>query len=1130
MNYLPSRIVPGNTVHKATSLAITAIMVTAMFVGLIPIVPAYAANQYLSVGSSNIKTGTNGNIVQITIHDTSLTTHPTVSITVGSTTTPLNTYRTAIGDWLVFVKDTGSSATLSTNPTTNASATPNSIAFGTATTSTITYSERGETSTLTVGATTPSSLVSDRSPIPVNAKIRVTFKDQTANVDPTLANTPSYSVTAQINGAANGTATSTISATETGLNTGNFTLSFDLAKLVPTPARGDIVSVVINGSTALDVPVTAYNGIISAPSPITYGQPINITLTDQDRNVDTAVQETLSFSTVKVVGVVVGATTVTKTGNLTLKETGKNTGIFTGTVTLSIASGTTPDVSGNMTTGLTFSIPVGQTASFSATYKDPYPVTAGYQSQTTFNLALTAPTIATDQTSYIPASSIPATITLTNPNANDDANAIERLTLANNTKSWLDVTHATATAAIGKLNVTETKSGVTRTLTFTTVPTQFVESGRGTGVFNLNLDLATNLNGSRTAGSTLTVKYYDLFTKTTITTTVTIGGTVSTVSLDRTTLPVSLGNAVSVVVSVTDPKANTNAFGIDSANIKLIVYNATNQRVSLATSSSVTVPLTETGINTGIFTATVTYNIASGTGTVTVNANSVDYILRNVNLTSMAPGANVKGQQMVNGKLVFGYTDPLATGGNVTATGTIKPSTAALTVSPVSVGLNGSLTVSLTEPDEDLSTTSKSQPHVNIFKGTSQVGSLTLKETGNNTGVFTASKRVGSGAEAPFLGFAPGDTITVKYIDNATATSYYGTGLTTSTLTGTATIPTSSATMKLSAASYGPSSTVKVTVTDADLVFNASSTVTLARVQTSKLVVTDMRANTTYSNGTFTWTFKLGGTGLTTATVDTLSVYFVDKVDAAGNVGVILSATAPIVSTTGSITVTPATVVVGQYLNVTVTDLDKNTDPNVVQSVTVMVTSTSWPIGQNITLPETAPNTGVFSAQVQVVAGLPAAGSNQIRGATGDTVTATFSDDINATGKASSVSATAMVGTSQVPTQRVPASTPSLVSSTGQPVTAPTAGSLVVVQAAVKNNASTTQTFTYIVQVKNANGQVVFLNWIQNMTLSAGQTSTPGISWTPSAAGTYTIQVFVWNTLTGAVAYSPVVSQTVTVS
>jgi hypothetical protein len=66
----------------------------------------------------------------------------------------------------------------------------------------------------------------------------------------------------------------------------------------------------------------------------------------------------------------------------------------------------------------------------------------------------------------------------------------------------------------------------------------------------------------------------------------------------------------------------------------------------------------------------------------------------------------------------------------------------------------------------------------------------------------------------------------------------------------------------------------------------------------------------------------------------------------------------------------------------------------------------------------------------------------------------------------------------------------------------------------------------YIVQVKDADGFVVSISTVGG-TLPAGQSFDVSASWTPTAAGTYTIEVFVWNELGKPSPLSKVESATV---
>jgi len=73
-------------------------------------------------------------------------------------------------------------------------------------------------------------------------------------------------------------------------------------------------------------------------------------------------------------------------------------------------------------------------------------------------------------------------------------------------------------------------------------------------------------------------------------------------------------------------------------------------------------------------------------------------------------------------------------------------------------------------------------------------------------------------------------------------------------------------------------------------------------------------------------------------------------------------------------------------------------------------------------------------------------------------------------------------------------------------------GQLVMVQSVVRNNQETTQTFAYIVQIKNSNGIVVKLEAVEGV-LPSGKSFTVGVSWTPESVGGYSIETFVWKSL-----------------
>jgi len=70
------------------------------------------------------------------------------------------------------------------------------------------------------------------------------------------------------------------------------------------------------------------------------------------------------------------------------------------------------------------------------------------------------------------------------------------------------------------------------------------------------------------------------------------------------------------------------------------------------------------------------------------------------------------------------------------------------------------------------------------------------------------------------------------------------------------------------------------------------------------------------------------------------------------------------------------------------------------------------------------------------------------------------------------------------------------------------------------------QPFAYIVQIQDVNGVTQSLSWITG-TLDINQSLNPGQSWIPTAPGTYTAQIFVWDSLDNPNSLAPPMSTTI---
>jgi len=210
----------------------------------------------------------------------------------------------------------------------------------------------------------------------------------------------------------------------------------------------------------------------------------------------------------------------------------------------------------------------------------------------------------------------------------------------------------------------------------------------------------------------------------------------------------------------------------------------------------------------------------------------------------------------------------------------------------------------------------------------------------------------------------------------------------------------------------------------------------------------------------------------------------------------------------------------------TVTDADENTNSAIIDTFTAAVFSDSDNGGFTVTLAETDEDTGVFEATIFFTADAATSGSN-LRVSEGDTVTAEYSDttlpEPYTDSDSLTVASTLTIGTAFPPLERAPADNARVVDAFGSSVAEVSVGQQVQIAADVSNGQSGDQAFAYLVQVQDGDGVTVSLAWITG-SLTAGQSMSPALSWTPSDSGSYTATVFVWESVDNPTALSPTTS------
>ena len=215
----------------------------------------------------------------------------------------------------------------------------------------------------------------------------------------------------------------------------------------------------------------------------------------------------------------------------------------------------------------------------------------------------------------------------------------------------------------------------------------------------------------------------------------------------------------------------------------------------------------------------------------------------------------------------------------------------------------------------------------------------------------------------------------------------------------------------------------------------------------------------------------------------------------------------------------------------TVVDADENLDQRIIESFTVAVYSDSDAGGFTLTLNETDESSGVFEGTVFFTSTDATSGSN-LRVSEGDTITAEYVDETlpepYTTSDDLTIAGTLTIGTAYPPLERAPAANARVVDAFGSSVAEVSVDQQVQIAAAVSNGQSSDQAFAYLVQVQDENGVTVSLAWITG-SLTANQSMSPALSWTPSASGSYTATVFVWESVDNPTALSPTTSVTIDV-
>jgi len=802
-------------------------------------------------------------------------------------------------------------------------------------------------------------------------------------------------------------------------------------------------------------------------------QKLVIEVTSPDDNVDSEVKDTLDP------GAVVELTVGTASYDIpasAFMETGVNTNVFRFTFSVAWDTAYSIDYGAKRVT-----LPVNTDGPFKATaryYKtDPRP---GYSIDASGTGTYT-PTLASLEVEKASVRSI--IVTVTKPDLNNDPESIESLTpAAILTPDEFDIQLNKHGVYVARIQILD-KDGKLVDFTGTLDDISMVETDFNSGVFTLRI--RGDVLGIK-AGETYTLKYIDRagFKSKEVTVTFTVAEIA--ISLDRTEYPAALGRSIEVYVTYSNDLYNLDPTKKDTAtvNFELLAFDGTVE-------GSGTVTLTETDVDTGLF-----------KGSVTISVPSKDTVI----------GGKVK------------VYDPARPEAVVTAT--LKVYDGKLTVSPTTIKVAGTFTITVEDPDFNVDSGAKDSLSVTLVSDRCGTDTITLTETGANTGVFTkpitwSRDKYKTCVDVP-------DTIEIKYVDTRAREIIGGYQSFTTTLTVKVTVASTTGVLKVVTVEEGKVSiteTFKIVVEDWDknLDTGSSETVTVYAFVEGVHAVSPVDltlGETGKSTGIFSWSGKLSDIpGVPTAISELAKLIgkrvllmYRDEADETG-APVIRQLFLTITAYDPELTLTPATAInLDEVLTVTV--VDKNRVG--AGSVEVLVKSTIYPIPIRYTAREKVVDTeptGVFEVKIRVVdvaKWYPGYPEPSVPARFGDVVDVIYVAPVNSKGE------TDVIITKSIPVgvrPVMPAETRKVefLSETGAPIT-PKVGVTTFITVTVANVDIEEHTMTVLVVVRDPRGVAVAM-YLAVVTLAPGTAQPVGFGWVPAVEGTHTIEVYVVRSL-----------------
>ena len=218
---------------------------------------------------------------------------------------------------------------------------------------------------------------------------------------------------------------------------------------------------------------------------------------------------------------------------------------------------------------------------------------------------------------------------------------------------------------------------------------------------------------------------------------------------------------------------------------------------------------------------------------------------------------------------------------------------------------------------------------------------------------------------------------------------------------------------------------------------------------------------------------------------------------------------------------------IGETAVIRVVDLDMNLNPEAVDQFEVEVSSDSDVAGILVNVIETSEDSGMFVASISFTQSQASSG-NRLFANPGDSLYTKYDDytlpSPYSTSDNLEISSQAKFVSNIPPTERIIIKNNLITDSTGAVVLSPKTFEQLQIVGAIQNNQDYDQGFVFLIQIKENDGAIVSLSWIKGK-LSPNQELEASQSWSPTKSGNYTIETFVWSSLSDPIPLSQTLKQ-----